>query len=330
MIRLFLLLCLACSLSAAAPALAAHGQVSAAPGKPGILLVAFGTSVPEAAADLDAVAAAAQARFPEVPVRVAWSSEQVRRKIARTRDLHVPSPAAALARMMDEGFTHVAVQSLHVVAGREYHDLEATVRAFAALPGAMRLELGEPLLSRPASLAPAAAALLENLPAKRTPDEAVILFGHGTDHPGGLAYPALQQTLSTCAHNVFVGTAEGVPGFDHVLAELDANGAITAWLVPLMSVAGDHARDDMAGDDPDSLASRLKSRGITVRPVLRGLAGVPGVADLWLEHLDAAWTRLGMAQQAERPAVGNATGRAIPETTGNATAPAARAAGEAS
>ncbi|MDO9631362.1 MAG: sirohydrochlorin cobaltochelatase, partial [Humidesulfovibrio sp.] len=175
--------CLALALAVAAPmampdaAQAGHG--SKAPIKRGILLVAFGTSVPEAVRAIDALKSQAEAAFPGVPVRLAYSSKIIRDKIAK-EGVVKNSPAQALADMAAEGFNEVAVQSLHAIPGREYTDIKATAEAFQAMPkGIRKISLGRPLLYSFEDITKAAEAVLKSLP-KHKKGEAVLLMGHGT------------------------------------------------------------------------------------------------------------------------------------------------------
>jgi sirohydrochlorin cobaltochelatase len=225
--------------------------------------------------------------LPGVSVRMAYSSRIIRDKLASGGE-KLSSPAQALADMAAEGFTRVAVQSLHAIPGREYSDIKATAELFQAMPkGIAKVCVGRPLLHSPADIATAAAAILPTLPAHRK-GEAVLLMGHGTDHPANAAYAALQLELWKRDPAVFVATVEGAPALDDLIPLLKRQGARTAHLVPLMSVAGDHALNDMAGSEDDSWASRLKAAGIASRPVLVGLGCRPGVAALWVEHLKDA------------------------------------------
>lgn len=273
-----------------AQAFAGHGAERAA--KKGILLVAFGTTVPEARAALDNIDTKAKARFPGLEVRWAYSSRIVRQKLAG-QGLHFDSPAMALARMMDDGFTHVAVQSLQTIPGEEFHALQRTVEAFSGLPKGMeQVTLGLPLLAEPADVEACAKAVMASLPPDRNKNEAVILMGHGTHHPANIYYPGLQYSLSRLDPLVLVGTVEGAPSLDDVRAVVKAHKVKKAWLQPLMAVSGDHAVNDMAGDGDDSWKSVLTADGVTCVPVLRGTAEIPAFVDIWLDHLQAAVERL--------------------------------------
>lgn len=266
-------------------AVSAHGD--ARPDKTGILLAAFGTSVPEAQSAYDKLEALVRREFPDVPLHWAYTSGMVRRKLAQERP-EAPelfSPAAALTRMADAGFTHVAVLSLHVLPGEEYHGLVRTAQALAGLPkGLKQVRVSLPLLARSEDLEAAAKAIREAAP-QRAPGEALVLMGHGTHHPADVVYAAMQYHFDRLGKDVLVGTVEGFPSLDDVLALLRERGFTKATLMPLMTVAGDHARNDMAGDEDDSWKPVLEAAGIGCTPVLAGLAEHDAVARLWVEQL---------------------------------------------
>jgi sirohydrochlorin cobaltochelatase len=262
------------------------------PQKKGILLVAFGTTVPEARSALDHIGEQAAQRFADLEIRWAYSSRIVRAKLA-AEGHNFDSPAMALARMMDDGFTHVAVQSLHTIPGEEFHGLHQTVQAFSGLPKGMdSVVLGLPLLADPDDVQACARAIMASLPPERKPGEAVVFLGHGTHHPANIYYPGLQYSLSRLDPLVLVGTVDGTPSLDDVRAVLKERKVSTVYLQPFMAVAGDHAVNDMAGDEEDSWKSVLKADGLTCVPVLRGTAEFPAFVDIWLDHLQAALERL--------------------------------------
>lgn len=264
------------------------------PQKTGVLLVAFGATMPEANAAYENIEKRFRAEFPDLPMRWAYTSKKVRKILAQSGK-SFDSPAEALAGMMDENFTHVAVLSLHVIPGEEYHGLVRTARAFEGLPkGVREVVVTNPLLGGPRDLEAAAAALMSMVPMDRGKDEAVVFMGHGTRHPGNVYYPAMQYYLWRHDRLAFVATVEGSPSLNDVSAELEAAGVKKAHLVPLMTVAGDHARNDMAGNEEDSLKSVLESRGIETAAVLRGAGEYDAVVDIWIGHLKSALDRLGV------------------------------------
>lgn len=285
-VLLVLFLCL----TLASASHAAHGKP--AEEKVGILIVAFGTSVAEARPALENIEKRVRAAHPDMPVRWAYTSRIIRTKV-KAEGLPAPSPLQALADMAEEGFTHVAVQSFHTVPGEEFHALLRTAKAQEGLPkGIRRIEVGLPLMATTDDAADVATALRSMIPAGRKAKEPVVFMGHGTPHPAGVYYPALQYFLWRQDPNIVVGTVEGTPSLDDVLGELATRKASRVWLIPLMAVAGDHARNDMAGDEADSWASILKARNITPMPVLKGTAEHDPVISIWLRHLDAALEKL--------------------------------------
>ncbi len=282
----FPLLLALCLILAATPASAGHGHKK--PQKTGILLVAFGTSVPEAGAALKRIEKRVQVAFPGAPVRWAWTSSIIRDIMAEQGE-PVASPAEALAGMAAQGVTHVAVQSLHTIPGEEYHGLVQTARAFQGMPkGLERVLVGYPLLATTADYQAAARALIEAAPGSRKPGEALVLLGHGTHHPANACYPALQYYLYQRDKNALIGTVEGSPTLDDVLFELKAMRASKVYLAPFMAVAGDHAQNDMAGPGADSWKSVLEKNGFEVECVMKGTADIEAVADIWIEHLREA------------------------------------------
>ncbi len=252
--------------------------------KVGVLLVAFGTSDAAARVSFDNIDRKVKAAHPRLPVRWAYTSHKIREKLAR-QGMRIDSPQVALAKMMDEKFTHVAVQSLHTIAGAEYHELQRTVKAFGAMGGFRKLLLGQPLLATQDDMAHAAEAVMEMVPASRRPGEAVVLMGHGTHHPANAFYAALMFQLQLKDPDIFIGTVEGYPRIGLIREMLLKKKIRKAWLLPFMSVAGDHARNDMAGDEADSWKSVLSGAGIRCVPVLKGTAQFDGFVDIWIGHI---------------------------------------------
>lgn len=255
--------------------------------KEGILLVAFGSSEESAQVSFEKIEKQVKKAYPDTPVRWAFTSEIIRNKLAKQGE-DLDSPKTALAKMADEKFTHVAVQSLHTIAGAEFHDLHKTVRAFKTMESFEELVLGNPLLATQEDMEKTVEAILQAIPEERKKDEAVVLMGHGTHHPSNAFYAALAFHLQNENSNIFLGTLGGSPGLDFIKDQLHAKDIQKAWLMPFMSVAGDHAKNDMAGDAEDSWKSILTEAGIECEVLLKGTAEFNPFIDIWLDHLDEA------------------------------------------
>ena len=267
-----------------ANSLASPGHGSQAPKKVGILLVAFGSSEASAQVSFENIDKKVKAVYPGVPVRWAYTSHIIRDKLAK-QGKHLDSPAVALAKMQDEKFTHVAVQSLHTIGGEEYHDLRRTVGAFKIMGGFQKVILGYPLMSTQAEMERIVDAVLKSIPDTRKKSDAVVLMGHGTHHPANAFYAALMFQLQLEDSNIFVGTVEGYPGAELIKSLMLQKKIKRAYLMPFMSVAGDHAKNDMAGEEPDSWKSIFSQSGIDCVPVLKGTAEYDDFVNIWVDHL---------------------------------------------
>lgn len=251
--------------------------------KVGILLVAFGSSEASAQVSFKNIDQKVKAAFPEVPVRWAYTSHIIRAKLAK-QGRALDSPEVALAKMQDEKFTHVAVQSLHTIGGAEYHDLRRTVSAFKSMGGFEKILLGNPMMASQKDMVRIVTAVVDRIPKNRKRGEAVVLMGHGTHHPSNAFYAALMFQLQLKDPNIFVGTVEGYPEAGLIKELMVQKKIQKAYLMPLMSVAGDHAKNDMAGEE-DSWKSIFGNAGIACVPVLKGTAEYDEFADIWVDHL---------------------------------------------
>jgi sirohydrochlorin cobaltochelatase len=254
--------------------------------KAGILLVAFGSTAPQTLETYDRIEKRVRASFPDTTIRWAYTSPTVRKKWAE-RGKTLDSAETALAGMSTEGFTHLSVLSLHVIAGKEFHSLYKTVQAFSGSTP-MEIRIGLPLLAEQKETARISAAVLSTLPPERKPEDAVVLMGHGSAHPANAAYAALMFEIQRKDPMVFVGCVAGYPELPDIQALLKEKKVRKAYLVPFMAVAGEHALRDMAGDEEGSWKVTLQKAGIQCVPVLKGMADHDAFVDIWVEHLKNA------------------------------------------
>lgn len=259
--------------------------------KKAILAVSFGTSYPDTLQRTIAATEAALAEaFPDWEVRRAFTSGMIIEKLRRRDGVEIETVSQAMQRLEAEGYTHVAVQSTHVMHGEEYEKMLTQLEPFRLR---MKIVVGMPLLHEEADYKIVADALLSWLPALET-DEALILMGHGTTHFANAAYAQMEHMLQQRCDQVFLATVEGYPALDSVERQLAKRPDIQKlMLAPFMLVAGDHARNDMSGED-DSWAERLQRSGYAVRCVLWGLGECPAVRALFAEHCRRAIETLDM------------------------------------
>ena len=262
--------------------------------KQAILITAFGTSVPSARKAIDNLVAAARKAFPGADVRLAFTSNIIRRKLTREGKKNVPpTPVQALAALNDEGFKKVCVMPTHIIPGAEYDEIKNVVEAWGSLKGKYGikdLRLGKTFLSSVEGCDEMADILIKRF-AKVPADTAVVLMGHGTPHHiANAMYSQLQVALNKKADNrFFIGTVENTPLIEDVIVALKKAGSKKVLLSPLMIVAGDHTNNDMADkDDPESWYSILKKEGFAVDTLIKGLGEDAGIAAAFVSHLKDA------------------------------------------
>jgi len=266
-----------------------HGYGERMSEKKGILLVAFGTTVPEAQISFENIERSVKKTFPGIPVRWGYTSRTIIRKMGE-KGIQLATPEEALSSMMRENFTHVAVQSLHVMPGAEFHGLVKNVQRFAGMSkGLKKVIVGYPLMSTSEDVQRVGETFLRIIPPERRKTDAVVFMGHGTHHPANVYYAALNYHVQKLDPNVFVGTVEGWPEIDGITSDLKNNRIKKAYLMPFMTVAGDHARNDMAGPSADSWKSMLEKEGINCVVVLKGTAEFQEFVDIWVDHLRTAF-----------------------------------------
>lgn len=249
--------------------------------KKAILCTSFGTSIDAARESITAVEKALCATAPDRIFARAYTSSIIRR-ILEKRGQPVMGVAQALESLAAEGAEDVFVQPTHILCGSEYEKIK---REMTPWQDRFRLlRVGRPLVSGTEDLRHLAEIVAENTPMRE--GEALVLFGHGSDHFADMVYPALQTAFHLAGRkDVLVGTVEGWPTFEDVVAQLRDSGCTDVHLLPLMLVAGDHVLNDMAGEDPESWKSQLETLGYSVRCTLRGLGMMPGIAELYCRHL---------------------------------------------
>jgi sirohydrochlorin cobaltochelatase len=194
---------------------------------------------------------------------------------------------------MNGGSIHVAVLSLHIVPGEEFQNLCRDVEKIQSENGRLRkVEIARPLLGNAEDMKTVCEILVGRFP-RKGPYEGVIFVGHGNlRHPSDAIYSHMNSFLAARRSGFFVGTVQGRPTPDELLPELKAAGITKVLLVPLMTLAGEHARKDMAGDGPESWKSVLDANGIESEPVFTGLAEDQDVVGVWLNHLEEAFSTL--------------------------------------
>jgi sirohydrochlorin cobaltochelatase len=244
--------------------------------KAALLMVHFGTSYDQTRAlTIDAINARAKAAFPQMEVREAYSSRIIIR-ILKKRGTVKPNPQEALLKLCGEGYTHVVVQGTHILEGIEMESLRKDVAAVA--PFFKEIRVGTPLLYTTGDMEKVASVFEARKPGKGS----LVLVGHGTYTPATATYAMMDYIFkANGARNIHVGTIEGYPTYDTVLARLKTAKAKHVTLVPMMFVAGDHARNDIGGEWKE----RLEKEGFNVDVRMEGMGEIPGIQEIFIDHI---------------------------------------------
>lgn len=249
--------------------------------KKAILAVSFGTTFPETRKKtIGTTERAISCAFPDYDVFRAFTSKIVRKRIQEKEGLTIDDPATALSKLLDRGYEEVYVQSLHIIPGIEYglvKDIVAEYRGRFKL-----LRLTPPLLETFADFE-RLTDFLKKQSAYLPSGKAILWMGHGTAHSSFTTYACLDHMLAGAKS--YVGAVESYPDIEDEVMRLKHAQVTKVFMQPLMMVAGNHAHNDMASNDPDSWKCILKKHGITAHPVLKGLGEYPEIHDMFIAKL---------------------------------------------
>lgn len=270
--------------SAAASDAASDSSEAPAEQKPVILAVSFGTSYNDNRdLSIGAVEAALAEAYPEYEVRRAFTAQIVIDILEERDGLEIDNVEEAMERLVADGVKEVVVQPTHVMNGFEYDDIVKEVGGYAEKFDSLKIGTG--LLTDDADYEELVRILAEETAAYNTGKTAVVFMGHGTHHEANATYTTLQEAMDAAGMtNYFVGTVEGAPLVEDILAKVDAGEYDKVVLLPLMIVAGDHANNDMAGDEEGSWKDVFTKAGYEVECVLTGLGQYEGVQQMIVAH----------------------------------------------
>lgn len=278
----------------------APAEQPAPDGKEALLLVAFGTSHEDATVSYRKMEKDMLAHYPADRVKWSYTSNMIRSKLAR-RGTPMPSIEENLDRISREGARTLRVQSLHIAPGEEFSKMERQIVHFLARnPDKFdHVFIGRPLLESEQDRNETVTALLRHFPAERKKDEAILLMGHGQQEGRcDMVLSDFSRELNKRDNLAFFATVEGTREFDDVLHHLRKSGVKTVWLAPFMLVAGDHAKNDLCGEEEDSWASLLKKEGFTVKFHVKGLGENPGIRAIFSRHAQSSRDDLLTSKQA--------------------------------
>lgn len=255
--------------------------------KPVILVVSFGTSYEDTREmTIGAIEKKIQEAYPDYEVRRAFTSQIIIDKLLKRDKLEIDNVKAAMERLIADGVKKLVVQPTHVMNGEEYDEMMGIIVEYKDKFESFKV--GSPLLTASDDYKQLVEEVMAEMP-KLGDKECLVFMGHGTAHFANATYAALEYTFRDMGYDrVFVGTVEGYPTFDEVLKQAEKAGVSKIYLAPLMIVAGDHANNDMAGDEEDSWKVMFKAKGFEVEPIIRGIGEYAGVQEHFVRHVKDA------------------------------------------
>ena len=261
-------------------------------GESELLVISFGTSFNDSRRlTIGGIEGAIAEAIPDFSVRRGFTAQIIIDHVERRDGIHIDNVTEALDRAVNNGVKKLVVQPTHLMHGYEYDELMATLGEYA--DAFEQVVVGEPLLTSDDDFARVAQVLVDVTKDYDDGQTAIVYMGHGTEHEYNKVYAQMQDVLTGIgAENYYVGTVEAEPSLEEVVAAIADKGYTRVVLRPMMVVAGDHANNDMAGDEEDSWKTVLTDAGYEVVCVLEGLGQVPEIQQLYVEHAQAAVAQL--------------------------------------
>ena len=267
------------------------------PNKDAMVVMSFGTTYKDTRVKtIDATVDAIKAAHPNTKVITAFTSHIIRDRIQQKEGITYPTPEEALAELKKDGYTRVALASLDVIPGMEYNYDAAVYNLYKN--DFKKMTLGTSLMywmgqeNQTDQVIETLKAVQSQFP-KLGKEDGLLIMAHGTPDPSNAYYSVIQDRIHTLGmKNVFVYTVEGTPNLEQVIPQLKLHGIKHVTLMPFMMVAGDHANNDMAGNEPDSHKSILEKEGFKVDTYIHGLGENPNIRNLFVERANEAWDAL--------------------------------------
>lgn len=252
--------------------------------KKAILVISFGTSYSDTRDNaIGAIEEDIKKTYSDYEVRRVFTSKIIIDKLKKYNNLEIDNITLALERLIKDKFETVICQPTYVMNGYEYCDMIKEVNRFKNK--FKSLQFGTPLLTSTQDYKDVVNAINKEMP-KLSFNDALVLVGHGTKHFANSTYAALDYQFKDNGNkNIFVGTVESYPSLNTVLKQIKDLYFKKIYLMPLMVVAGEHALNDIAGDNEKSWKTAFEKEGFEVQAILKGLGEYQSIRKIYAEHI---------------------------------------------
>ena len=258
-------------------------------GEKELLVVSFGTSYNDSRRlTIGAIEKKLAEEFPDYSVRRAFTSQIIIDHVQSRDNIKIDNVKEALDRAVANNVKTLVVQPTHLMkGGLEYTDLVSEIADYA--DAFEHLEIAEPLLAEDNDFEAVASAITEATAQYDDGETAICFMGHGTEAESNMVYSKMQTLLTDKGYtNYYIGTVEASPTLEDLLALVKQGSYKKVVLTPLMVVAGDHANNDMAGDEEGSWKKAFENAGYEVECLLQGLGENEAIRGIYVEHARAA------------------------------------------
>jgi len=257
-------------------------------GEKELLVISFGTSYNDSRRlTIGAIEETLANNFSDYSVRRGFTADIIIDHVERRDGIHIDNIDEALKRAVDNNVKKLVIQPTHLMNGIEYEELTSKVANYA--DAFDQVEIGSPLLTTDDDFKRVENAIVDWTKEYDDGKTAIVFMGHGTEAESNAIYAKMQNLLTTDGFaNYYIGTVEASPSLEDVMNQIKDKGYTRVVLEPLMVVAGDHANNDMAGDEEDSWKTAFSNAGYEVVCLLRGLGENETIRNIYVDHAKEA------------------------------------------
>ena len=254
-----------------------------------LMVVSFGTSFNDnRRLTIGAIEQAMEDAFSETyAIRRGFTSQIIIDHVKKRDNVSIDNVGEALDRAVANNVKNLVIQPTHLMDGFEYNDVVDEVAQYA--DAFEKVAIGKPLLTTDEDFKTVMEAITKATADYDDGETAICFMGHGTEADSNAVYAKMQKTLTDAGYkNYFVGTVEAEPTLEDIIALVKAGNYKRVVLEPLMIVAGDHANNDMAGDEEGTWKTAFEAEGYDVECVLKGLGEMEDIQKLFVKHAKEA------------------------------------------